>query len=221
MPTSSYVEPPAGWSGWRSVFSSYWAAQEVAGVLWLRQQPDAFPGLSVLVRLERTTDGGAACTGLLFERAGEPVSVRDLRAPVGQILAQVDKVAPWVGGDLGRPLVRPARPGRRGYSQEHWQRVSELYEEARRRSPRSPIKWMRDRWDQPVSDATMRRWVKAARAHNRGREQLEREYAEQQRLLNRMEPLDDEGLAFGAPKSRPRPSGEGEPEEITTKGSRP
>ena len=186
-------------------------------MLWLCQRPAAFPGLSVLVRLERTTEGGAACTGLLFERAGEPVSVRDLRAPVGQILAQADKVAPWVGGDLGRPLVRPARPGRPGYSQEHWQRVLELYEEAVRRSPRSPIQWMRARWDRPVPDATMRRWVKAARAHNRGREQLEREYAEQQRLLGRMDALDDEGLAFGARKSKPT-AGSAERSKIAKKG---
>lgn len=115
--------------------------------------------MQVLLRVTRTPQDGAICTGVVFERRdGGIVVARDLRVPVGQLMAQLPAVAPWAGPVRPAPR-RPRRPGPKGHPAEHWQTVAALWERAQQVAPRSPIAWMRAQWSgEPVSDATMRRW---------------------------------------------------------------
>jgi hypothetical protein len=53
---------------------------------------------------------------------------------------------------------KPSRPGPAGHPPEHFRAVLTLWEQAQELAPGREIKWMRERWEPPVPDATMRRW---------------------------------------------------------------
>lgn len=138
------------------------------------------PGLDVLLRLQPVADDErAVVTAVMFVRDdGQPLTARDLRVPIGEAISQGTEFwAKWLGG-RSKPvrLTRPRRPGPKGHPDEHWARVWELWRQAQRTAPRSPIQWMRQQWKgDPVGDATMRRW----------RDRAVRWEQEQQRLRRR------------------------------------
>jgi len=130
---------------------------------WLHLHPEDDPGMRVHVRFGPVAESrGVAMTAVLVQRGDRAVSARDLHGL--RLHGLLDALGPTL-----RPLllsdvapVRAARPGRKGYTQEHWTAVAADYRLALEQAPREPIKWMRSRYaiaERPA-DATMRRWVK-------------------------------------------------------------
>ncbi len=146
----------------------------LADDFWVEQRHDSDKGLVIRLRFERDAAGSASCTGLLFLRSdGRALAVRDLRLPVGQIMdrAIADALVPWLGGNLGQPLVRPAHDGPRGYGTDQHERVLTIRAEAKVRAPKRHVVWMREQWHERygrhVSDPTMRRWIQQAQQWDR------------------------------------------------------
>ena len=142
-------ETPPGWAGF-----------------YHREMPDY---LSVAVRTALTPDGVAAEAALIERTDGRSLTAQDLRKvklPQPWMLARGRELA----GQDGPPTVTAARRGAHGKGDEHWREVLRLLAEARRVAPRTPTKWMCQQWPYPVSDATMRRWIKQAqeRAETKG-----------------------------------------------------
>ncbi len=142
---------------------------------WITYTHPDMPGyLRVRVKVSRTTDMGMAPEAVLVERTDRhAVTARDLRA--------VKLPAPWMlpGADEDNINTHPWEPypqnplsvgrqGRRGKDEDHWQAVLALWARAQRDAPRSPVRWMREKWPADVSDATMRRWIKKAQQRAAG-----------------------------------------------------
>src|SRR5260370_42195321 len=139
-----------------------WLVDAGDGVVWgeLGGEGQA-PGLIVRVRFAPTGDG-VAVAGVQVERTdGRAVTARDLRAvklPPNWVLFG-EAAARWFQPS-GEP-VRASRKGPNAKSDEHWHAVWNAWQQAQQAAPRAPVAWLLTRW--PVSDATMRRWVRQAR----------------------------------------------------------
>lgn len=155
---------PEGWTRLDYVDEQSWGALFTYDHMWLRATHQDDPSLSVLLRLTATAAGESATTALLFLRDGKAVSARDLRAlPIAPLMEYGKQLAPWFE-TAPEVRVRPARPGPKGHPPEHWLAVWELYQQAKAAGVRNHIQWMRAKWDDPVPDATMRRWKDRAEA---------------------------------------------------------
>jgi hypothetical protein len=127
---------------------------------WHRDVPQY---LRIMVRVARTSDGLAAEAVLVERNDGRAVTARDLRdikLPQPWMLARGQE---FMRSDGDSSMITAARPGARGKSDDHWRAVFRLWARAQRVAPRTPVRWMRTKWPEDVSDATMRRWIKRAR----------------------------------------------------------
>lgn len=119
--------------------------------------------MTVSVRVARTVDGLGVEAVLIERNDGSAVTARDLRTvklPPPWLLAS-SRAFMSPGDDS--PLITTARRGARGKGDDHWRAVFDLWSQAQRVAPRAPVRWMRARWPDAVSDATMRRWIMRAR----------------------------------------------------------
>lgn len=142
---------PRGWVIVWSVTPPDWAVV---------RHPDMPEGLQLRVRTAPTEDGFAIVAVLVEREDGRAVSARDLRKVK---LPPAWALAPFMAPRPGTPQVGPARPGRRGKTDDHWRAVFGLWREARKVAPLAPVRWMRAQWPGEPSDATMRRWITRAR----------------------------------------------------------
>lgn len=151
--------------GWRDQ-PGIWVDDLLPG--WLTYTHPDMPGyLRVRVKVSRTTDMGLAPESVLIERT-------DRRAVTARDLRSVKLPAAWMLGggkdDINTHPWEPypenplaaARQGPRAKGDDHWRAVLRLWARAQRDAPRSPVRWMREKWPTEVSDATMRRWIKKA-----------------------------------------------------------
>ncbi len=139
-----------------------WVVDAADGVQWRDLRWEGQPHwLAVRVRFAPTGDG-VAVAGVQIERNdGRAVTARDLRAvklPPNWVLFG-EAAARWCK-PAGEP-ISASRKGPKAKGDEHWRAVWNAWQEARQVAPRAPVAWLLTRW--PVSDATMRRWVKRAR----------------------------------------------------------
>lgn len=156
------------------------------GKVWHRVIGEDVPE-GLLVRFGRASDGRLVVTGLLLAPAldgGEEVTARDLRrVALGAITQDANRYLR--GGDEADPLVAaitkhyahqlvwdvadestgpPRRPGRRGWDDEHYRRIADLYRQALadEHTRRAPVRFISER--EYVSEPTVRRWVSVARS---------------------------------------------------------
>jgi hypothetical protein len=69
--------------------------------------------------------------------------------------------------DVGARLRAVKRPGRRGWSDDHYREVAKAYRRAWREHPRAPIRALMEEFGSPGSPApesTVHRWIRTARA---------------------------------------------------------
>lgn len=121
------------------------------------------PYLKLLLKLAPTRDGVAVAGVQVERRDGRAVSARDLRAvrlPPTWVL-HGEAAARWYPTEEA-PVAR-SRWGSRDRLDDRHRMVWDLWQQAQEAAPRAPIVWMLPQLD--VSDATARRWVKAAREH--------------------------------------------------------
>ncbi|MGX7681352.1 hypothetical protein ACSMXN_20890 [Jatrophihabitans sp. DSM 45814] len=132
------------------------------GGWWARAEIDDAPELEVALRLEQTGERIWASGIKVIRRDGGELRARDLRRPL--LSEAVDMARSLQGYVDPRTLApRPPRPGPAGHSPEHFRHVWELWQRALVESPGREIKWMRNQWNPPIGDATMRRWRDTAR----------------------------------------------------------
>jgi hypothetical protein len=95
---------------------------------------------------------------------GASLSTRDVRAAE---LGQVFRKAQRLYTELAPPCVpvpsEPIpKPGRRGYSAEHWRVVAEMWEQAQQVAPQRPVAWLRERMSERMGRnipyQTISRW---------------------------------------------------------------
>jgi hypothetical protein len=150
---------------------------------------------SFRVRLGKSPEGRLICTGLILgafhdlERTVEPVEIQAgmLREiPLAQAISEVarlvaeDPVAAKFFEVRLAPFAPPRlRPGPKGHSREHFDDIWQLYRAALEREPRAPVKTVleqinadRPRGEPPVSDATLRRWIRRARKEHKKEEEV-------------------------------------------------
>lgn len=112
-------------------------------------------------------DGEPVVTGLHIETDdGTPLRDRDLRTiSLRRLLEDLPELAhqpkrPFLGRDV--EALRPRRPGRAGYPDDHYAKVAEVYRDLRDRFPNAPT--ARTAEALHAHPATIRRWVARARA---------------------------------------------------------
>jgi hypothetical protein len=134
-----------------------WAVTETFGLPdWREVRHPAMPSvLHLRVRVAPTMDGLAAVAALIEREDGHPLHAQDLR--------KVKLPPAWVLASSLGPQAASPRPGPRGKGDEHWRAVYDMWIQAQRVAPHSPVRWMLTQWQPEVSDGTMRRWVKRAR----------------------------------------------------------
>lgn len=119
------------------------------------------PCLKLLLRLAPTSDGVAVAGVQVERRDGRAVSARDLRdvrLPPSWVLLG-ESAARWYPTE--QPSVARSRwDSREGLDDRH-RMVWDLWLQAQEVAPRTPVRWMLPQLGK--SDATVRRWVKAAR----------------------------------------------------------
>jgi hypothetical protein len=127
----------------------------------------AYPGkpswLAISLKFAPTADGVAVAGVQVTRRDGRAVTARDLRMvkmPPSWVLFG-EAAARWYQPSGDR--ITPTRKGPRGQDDKHWRSVWVRWQEAQEIAPRAPVRWMLTHWPE-VSDATMRRWIKRARA---------------------------------------------------------
>lgn len=141
---------------------------------WFGVQLDDKP-LDVAMRVGRDDAGRLVCTGLILGSVdgSQEITARDLRrVPLSYLLTALAKTAVANPGDplamaIGFHVDRArryegprARPGPKGHSADHFQRVAEEYRHAYR-ATRAPIKELAKQMH--ASEPTVRRWVQRAR----------------------------------------------------------
>jgi hypothetical protein len=174
MPTDHPSERPArhppediwGFLGMQQAREPGWVIEwTVAPPDWAGiRHPQIPEDLNLWVRVARTEDGVAVNAALVERADGRALTARDIRKvklpPAWALASNLER-------QRGFPLISPPRPGPRGHGDDHWRAVFDLWTQAQRVAPRSPVRWMLTRWQPEVSDATMRRWVKQARERAR------------------------------------------------------
>jgi hypothetical protein len=124
------------------------------------RHPDMPEGLHLRVKVAPTEDGFAVVAALVERKDGHAITARDLRRvklpPAWALASHMTRLP-------GSPSVTPPRPGPRGKGDDHWRAVFDLWVQAQRVAPHTPVRWMRTQWTAEPSDATMRRWVARAR----------------------------------------------------------
>ncbi len=142
------------WKGWRH-------SDPGLGGLWFYAEHRTMPVIvSVLVR---PTASGASTypAAIRVERTdGKAIGATDLQLPISYLIKRAREVEPWVTGSaaVDHRAEHPGPPGRRGHSGQHWRTVADLWSTARQVAPGREVLWMRQQWDTPVKDSTMRRW---------------------------------------------------------------
>jgi hypothetical protein len=119
------------------------------------------PHLKLLLCLAPTKDGVAVAGVQVERRDGRAVSARDLRSvrlPPNWVL-RGEAAERWYPTEE-QPVARSRWSSREGLDDRH-RMVWDLWLQAQEVAPRYPIRWLLPQLD--VSDATARRWVKAAR----------------------------------------------------------
>lgn len=136
------------------------ASQDDQDGLWIPVKLPEVEDLVIAVRLEqqgrRIYPSGVKIT----KSDRSEITARDLRrASVREAFAMAKELKGLEDPrDVQGVRAKPPRPGPTGHPVEHFRAVLALYNEAREVSPGREIKWMRERWEPPVPDATMRRW---------------------------------------------------------------
>jgi hypothetical protein len=153
---------------------------------WVRAAGGDLPQ-PVLVRLGLSDDGRLVATGLHIEAPSE-LAARDLRLPLAWIVGEIAARRPDVFKSLlaerleyadrikrargkmdtlraaaqpvGRPVMRRARPGRRGHPDAHYRQVAQAYRRAKRQHPRGPIRALME--ELHASEPTVHRWLNTA-----------------------------------------------------------
>lgn len=123
------------------------------------RHPDMPEGLHLRVRVAPTDDGFAVVAALIERKDGRAISARDLRRVK---LPPAWALASHMSRQPGSPPISSARPGPRDKGDDHWRAVFDLWVQAQRVAPHTPVRWMRTQWTADISDATMRRWIKRA-----------------------------------------------------------
>lgn len=94
---------------------------------------------------------------IVFLYAGAHARTPDPGADVYDSLTRMQAVA-----DRQRSRrVRRARPGRRGYPDDHYRQVAKAYREAKQQRPRAPVRALME--ELHVSEPTVHRWLRTAR----------------------------------------------------------
>jgi hypothetical protein len=133
---------------------------------WRKLSYEEQPGwLDIRLKFAPTTDGVAVTGAQVERRDGRPLTARDLRLvkmpPSWVLFAETARRWYDPGGDT--PAVTPARKGAAGKDDEHWRAVHAAWVQAMEAAPRAPVRWLLSTGRWPVTDATMRRWIKKAR----------------------------------------------------------
>lgn len=154
---------------------------------WLEFKGGNFP-IPLMLRFGKV-DNELVCTGLMLGLADSdirPITASDLRLPLATIVSFVRAVA-RKEQELARekkstgylrlfgiavdrlspstvPAIPRARPGRRGYPDEHWREVADRYRRALEADKRRPTKLLVEHYErESISEATVRWWLREAR----------------------------------------------------------
>lgn len=119
------------------------------------------PEVWVFARIEQEGRRVWASAVAIAKRDGSEIRARDLRRSAS--LREAVATVRTLQGFDPETSAKPAHPGPQGHGPEHWSRVWKLWNEAQQAAPGREIAWMRQQWDPPVPDATMRRWRDRAR----------------------------------------------------------
>lgn len=160
------------------------------GAPWVRVEDKSLPG-PVYLRLGAGEDGRLVCTGLLVSAdAEQELTARDLRRiRLSETLTEFLRYASrargmeqLLGELLGigykasdhddawrlllpvttrRTAVQRARPGRPGYSDDHYRNVARVYKAAKRKHPTRPIRVVME--ELGATEPTVHRWLRTAR----------------------------------------------------------